>query len=117
MAQELNPVNKKLTKIYMAAKIDVPHDVILANQTALENCKRLETEPSFQWFLGILSAKLEDTIHSLAIMPLQDDKLTEGKVFALRAQLGLLMELADKDGNCPMLDEIAASAKLLQAPE
>ena len=117
MARELKPVNKKLTKIYMAAKIDVPHDVILANQTALENCKRLETEPSFQWFLGILSAKLEDTIHSLAIMPLQDDKLTEGKVFALRAQLGLLMELADKDGNCPMLDEIAASAKLLQAPE
>ena len=117
MARELKPVNKKLTKIYMASKIDVPHDVVLANQAALENCKRLETEPAFKWFLGILSSKLNVTIRELALMPLQDDKLTQGKVFALRAQLGLLMELADNDGNCPMLDEIAASAKLLQAPE
>ena len=99
----------------MAAKLDIPHDVILANQNALDHCKVLKESPDFAWFIGLLAAKREETINSLALN--QADKLAPNDCAALRGKLGLLLELADKDGNCPLLDEISASAKLLQAPE
>jgi hypothetical protein len=100
----------------MAALPNIPQSVVLANQAALDHCKELQSTTSFHWFVGILSEKRDATIRALALPPTQTDKLTEGQVFALRGQLALLLELADGD-SCPMLDEIKASAKLLQAPE
>ena len=99
----------------MAALPNIPQDVILANQKALERCKVLKESPEFAWFIEILGRRLQATVKELALN--QADKLTPNDCVALRGQLGLLMELADNDGNCPMLDGIAASAKLLQAPE
>lgn len=99
----------------MAALPNIPQDVILANQQALERCKALKESSDFRWFIGLLVDLREGIIETLALN--DADKLTPNDCAALRGQLGLLLQLVDKDGNCPRLDEIAASAKLLQAPE